>query len=122
MKIIAADDNESNRILIEKMVRRLGHDIEVVSGGLELVERVVAGAYDLVLADLKMPDLDGIKAVGAIRERRTGGSMPVFVALSGLDERKEFYDAGFDDFLGKPFTMTELQAMVERSAKTAASR
>ncbi|MCX7025101.1 MAG: response regulator [Spirochaetes bacterium] len=121
MKIIAADDNEANRKLLGRMFGKLGHQIDLVPGGSELVEAVLADSYDLILVDLQMPGIDGATAVRMIREGSEGKLLPACIALTGFEERLEYYEAGFDGYLGKPFTLDDLSGLVRKYAPGSAT-
>jgi response regulator RpfG family c-di-GMP phosphodiesterase len=75
-------------------------------------------AFDLLLLDVNMPEMDGFEVVRAIREREKTGANHLYVvaltALSGKRDRERCIEAGMDDFLGKPVRATEVDAMLER--------
>jgi signal transduction histidine kinase/ActR/RegA family two-component response regulator len=106
-RILVAEDNEINSLVITSILERHGCTVRSVPNGRVAVEAVVADEYDLVLMDLQMPEMDGLEATMEIRDR-TGlrDRIPV-VALtaSALDtDRIACYQAGMDDFISKPVT------------------
>src|SRR5258708_24726366 len=94
--------------------------MRLATTGREALELAGKGAFDLLLLDVHMPELDGFEVVGAIREReRTeGGRLPVIAltARSRKEDRERCLAAGMDDFLTKPIRPAELLAAMERLA------
>jgi putative two-component system response regulator len=109
-KILAADDEEVNRILLEKMLSKLGHEPVMARDGFDALEKIGQG-IDLVLLDVMMPDMDGFEVVRKIRSRPFTQDIPVIMvtALSSRDDRLKAVEAGANDFIAKPVDMTELR-------------
>ncbi|HOT29461.1 MAG TPA: ATP-binding protein [Candidatus Ozemobacteraceae bacterium] len=110
--ILVAEDNDINRKLAEALLESGGWRVASVATGRELVERTAASTFDAVLADIQMPDMNGLEAARAVRAReaRTGGHLPL-IALTGNDASENaglFAEAGFDGYLQKPFTRQQL--------------
>jgi CheY-like chemotaxis protein len=116
--ILVVDDNEVNRALLLRQLRRLGYEATAVSGGVQALEAVAASQYALVLMDCRMPGMDGIEATRRIREAEasTGQRLPVVAVTANAMEadREACFAAGMDDFLTKPVTLEPLQAIVDR--------
>jgi CheY-like chemotaxis protein len=119
-RILAVDDNEINRVVIEEMAGELGRAIEVVESGREAVLRVSSGEpFALVLMDCQMPDIDGYMAAREIRawEARTHARRTPIVAVTAhaLDgELEKVRAAGMDDYLSKPLDLATLKQMLEK--------
>jgi CheY-like chemotaxis protein/HPt (histidine-containing phosphotransfer) domain-containing protein len=117
-RVLVADDSVMNQKVIAAMLAKLGHRADVVGNGREAVDAVEALAYDLVLMDCQMPEMDGFEATRAIREReRPGAPRVAIVALTASampGDRERCLAAGMDDYLAKPVTRQALQAMVDR--------
>jgi len=100
--------------------------VRVVQNGRETLAALEQSAFDLLLLDVNMPEMDGFQVVRAVREReKTGGNhlhVVALTALSGKRDRQRCIEAGMDDFLGKPVRAAEVYAMLERvaGAQTAA--
>ncbi len=117
-RILVAEDNAINRLVVVGLLQSLGYTVAAVEDGRQAVEAVGREAYDLVLMDLHMPELDGFAATVAIREREgaTGRRVPIVAltadALAGDAEKS--LAAGMDDHLSKPITRERLAVVVER--------
>jgi signal transduction histidine kinase len=111
LHVLAADDNESNRLIIKLIVENFGCAVDVVCNGAEAVAAVSDGGYDLVLMDVQMPIMDGKTATQRIRAlNRPGRQIPIIAltanALPG--QREEYLAAGMDDYVTKPIQPTML--------------
>ncbi|MBP7632980.1 response regulator [Candidatus Ozemobacteraceae bacterium] len=110
--ILVAEDNDINRKLAEALLESGGWSVTAVTTGRELVDQVFASSFDVVLADIQMPEMSGLEAAQAIRTRETttGGHLPL-IALTGNDVSGDadiIAEAGFDNCLQKPFTRQQL--------------
>src|SRR5262249_45092631 len=116
--VLVAEDNEFNAQLLEQLLVRRGHRVRVATNGREALALAGDGAFDLLLLDLHMPELDGFQVVGAIREREraAGGHLPVMAltARSRNEDRERCLAAGMDDFLAKPVRAADLWAAIDR--------
>src|SRR3954454_7678874 len=90
---------------------RCGFAVDAVERGEDALAAVATLAYDALILDLGLPDLDGMEVLAALRERTAGG-LPVLVvtARDALDDRVRGLDAGADDYIVKPFALAELEA------------
>lgn len=116
-RIIAAEDNPVNQVVIRKLIERLGHRVEVVAGGTEVVSAVSGGAYDLVLMDCQMPGMDGYEATAAIRALPAPCSNVPIVAVTAHavpGDRESCLESGMNDYLSKPILLDELARVLDR--------
>jgi CheY-like chemotaxis protein len=113
-RILLAEDNPVNQQVAATMLRKRGHHVHVVENGRDAVKAVSDTAYDVVLMDIQMPELDGIAATEEIR-RAGHDSLPIIAltahALTGDQER--CLAAGMNGYMSKPFKPHELFASVE---------
>jgi CheY-like chemotaxis protein len=115
LRILLAEDNLVNQEVAKAMLRKRGHQVDVVANGCDAVEAVRRTRYDLVLMDIQMPKMDGSAAMAAIRGLPGGDALPIFAmtahAMSG--ERERCIARGMDGYLSKPFKGHELYTLVE---------
>jgi CheY-like chemotaxis protein len=116
LRILLAEDNPINMMLIRELLRRRGHSVVEVTTGNQAVQAMQNGAFDLLLTDIHMPGMDGIEAARAIRagEARSGKPRTPIVALTAdaLEAgKRQCQDAGMDGFLTKPVDPAELEEM-----------
>jgi signal transduction histidine kinase/DNA-binding response OmpR family regulator len=121
-KFLVAEDNHVNQIVIRELLSRMGFDCHIVENGRLAVDAVLAGAYDLVLMDCQMPELDGFSATREIRglERDgrlawLGGRRLPIVALTVnamKGDRERCLAAGMDAYASKPVNAAEIVSIV----------
>jgi two-component system sensor histidine kinase/response regulator len=112
LKILVAEDNPVNQKLAVRALEKHGHSTVVVGNGQEAVERLEKDVFDVVLMDVQMPVMDGLKATAIIREREksTGAHIPIvaITARAMKGDREGCLEAGFDRYISKPFKVAEL--------------
>ena len=113
-----AEDNCVNQRLAVYLLEKHGHRITVVENGREALDALERQNFDLVLMDVQMPEMDGLAATAAIREREqaSGDHIPIVAvtARAMKGDRERCIDAGMDDYMAKPFRSAELLELVER--------
>ncbi|MBW2000023.1 MAG: PAS domain S-box protein, partial [Deltaproteobacteria bacterium] len=120
LKILMAEDNLVNQKLAQKILEKRGHEVTTATNGREAVEMFEKESFDLILMDVQMPEMDGIEATRAIRERerRMESRIPIVAmtahAMKGDKER--CLAAGMDDYVSKPVKAEELYRVIERQA------
>jgi PAS domain S-box-containing protein len=119
--ILVVEDNPVNVEVAIAMLEMLGARVKSVSHGREAVEASARTAFDLILMDCQMPEMDGFEATRRIRDRESrigdrGRRVPIIAltahAMKG--DREQCLAAGMDDYLTKPFTLEALDALLER--------
>jgi PAS domain S-box-containing protein len=125
-RILMAEDSALIRRVASFQLEELEYAVDVVENGAQAVQAVADGDYELVLMDMRMPEMDGLAATRAIRQaERTSGHHIVIVALTANvleDDRQACVAAGMDDFLAKPLKLEALRMVLERwLTKTASS-
>ena len=117
-RILVVEDNLINQQVALGMLEARGYKVAVAGNGREAVEAHTQAAFDLILMDCDMPEMDGYEATREIRSReRTSGDHVPIVALTAnamAADREACLAAGMDDHLGKPFSSATLQTMLER--------
>ncbi|MFK7928211.1 MAG: ATP-binding protein [Myxococcota bacterium] len=117
LTVLVAEDNAVNRLIVRKMLQRMGHEVIEVSDGAQAVERVTQGGIDVVLMACQMPVMDGYDATRAIRAAEPAGTRLPVIALTANafeGDRQECIDAGMDDFIGKPLRFERLVDVLGR--------
>ncbi|MBC7802290.1 MAG: response regulator, partial [Candidatus Parcubacteria bacterium] len=123
MRVLVVDDVQANCRLAQLLLRGFGHEAEAAFSGLDAVERVVAGRFDLVLMDIELPDIDGMEAARRIRER-LGFASPRIIAMTANDQpgfRERCRAGGMDDYVRKPIDQLALRAAVGQQGPAAAA-
>ena len=125
LRVLVADDNEINQVVVCKFLQKLGCQVEVARTGCEAVEAITRTAYDAVLMDCEMPEMDGYEATREIRRREEGtpSHLPI-VALTGHtsdEEVRKCHQAGMDQVMTKPVTLTVLRANLQELLRNADS-
>lgn len=117
LRILLAEDNAINQMLATALLEKAGHQVDAVGNGAEAVEAVVAAAYDLVLMDVRMPEVDGLEATRRIRA--LGGpkaDLPIIAMTANVmaEERDECLAAGMSDHIAKPIDEDDLMRAVAK--------
>jgi signal transduction histidine kinase len=111
IRILVAEDNPVNQVVVGHMLRRLGLDADFARDGEEAVTAVSRTPYDVVLMDVQMPNVDGLTATRRIRA--AGGKQPRIIAMTAnamAGDREVCLAAGMDDYLSKPVDLESLSA------------
>jgi PAS domain S-box-containing protein len=110
--ILVAEDNETNRLVVQRQLALLGYAAEVAEDGAEALEMFNQKAYGLLLTDCHMPNMDGFDLTSAVREgEQTSDKHTPIVALTAnalVGEAERCLNAGMDDYLAKPVRLKEL--------------
>ncbi|NVD06711.1 response regulator [Vibrio sp. JPW-9-11-11] len=111
-RILVAEDNRANQLVIREMFKRLGLDIDIAQNGIEVLEMVKNYQYDLIFMDISMPKMDGMKATAAIRALADSNTanLPIvaLTAHSLAGDKEKFLAAGMNDYLSKPLRLSQL--------------
>src|SRR5574337_338203 len=117
LRVLVADDNEINQLVACKFLQKLGCQAEVARTGCEAVDAITRTAYDVVLIDCEMPEMDGYEATREVRRREEGtlNHLPI-VALTGHasdEDAEKCRQAGMDKVVTKPLTLSALRANLQ---------
>jgi len=111
LRVLVAEDNVLNQRVLAYILRGMDCEVDMVETGGGAVEALTHKRYDIVLMDVRMPEMDGLEATRQIRRLMPADAQPKIFALSaaiGLDERQECLSAGMDSFLAKPVQREQL--------------
>ncbi len=115
-RILLVEDNKMNQLVICKFLQKWGVQIEIAENGIEAINKLKQGQYEVILMDLQMPQMDGYKAAHYIRTHLEGAARTVpIVALTAsalLDVKRKVLEAGMNDFITKPFDPRELHLKI----------
>lgn len=117
-RVLVAEDNRINQVVVSNLLSRLGCQVELAANGHEAIAAFDRSAWDLILMDCQMPELDGFEATKAIRrrERDRDRRVPVIAVTGNAFEgdRQQCIAAGMDDHIAKPIRVRELRALLSR--------
>ena len=115
-RILVVDDMETNRLLLDVFLRRVGYEPELASGGEEAIQLAGRNRYDAILMDLQMPEVDGYTATQRIRALEPAGKQTPIIALTASvtkGTREKCLAAGMTDHLTKPLDLHRFHALLE---------
>ncbi|HEX8707738.1 MAG TPA: response regulator transcription factor [Pyrinomonadaceae bacterium] len=112
-RLLIVDDDSDMRLLLAEYFRRLGYEVEERESAAEAVEPAVTGSFDCFIFDLAMPGLTGIDLLRRVRDRGIRTPTMFLTAHDTIDDKVAGFEAGADDYLGKPFSPRELEVRVE---------
>ena len=125
-RILVAEDNPVNQRLVTQILEKRGNTVGVAANGREALSLSENQTFDLVLMDVQMPEMDGLEATAAIRQKEkvTGAHVPIIAmtahAMKG--DRERCLDAGMDGYVPKPIRLQELFEVIEALAGRPAAR
>jgi PAS domain S-box-containing protein len=114
LKILLAEDNFQSQKVIMQMLSKLGFSADLAANGLEALQALERQRYDIILMDVRMPEMNGLDATRIIRQRWPGAK-PIIIAVTayGLEgDREKCLDAGMDDYISKPIKLKDLQSII----------
>ncbi len=119
VRILLAEDNEINQKLAVSMLKKIGYRVDVAGNGKEAIEALEKNSYDVVLMDIRMPEMDGLEATRIIRNPQSkvrNHNIPIIAvtasALTG--DRELFLKAGMNDYISKPIDSKKFLAAIEK--------
>jgi CheY-like chemotaxis protein len=122
VRVLVAEDNAVNQLLVKRMFEKLGYHIDLAGNGREAVNMANALPYDIIFMDCSMPVLDGYQATAALRESERSGTRHIpIVALTAnamAEDRARCLAAGMDDHISKPVLIDDIRNALRRWAGT----
>ena len=110
-RILLADDDETNQLVIATMLRNANYTVDIVNNGSQAIQSASTGIYDVILMDIYMPEVDGISATKTIRSQQQGTKRIPIVAITAnaiAGDKERFAEAGMDEYLAKPVDKRQL--------------
>ncbi|WP_135553575.1 PAS domain S-box protein [Paenibacillus cymbidii] len=116
LRVLIAEDNEVNQIVLKRMIQKLGYNATIVANGEETVEAAKRHPYDIIFMDVQMPLLDGVQATRLIRETSQHRKQPFIVAVTAhavKGDREKYLTSGMDAYISKPIQLEEVASTVQ---------
>ena len=116
-RLLVADDNKVNRLLLQRSLELQGHAVECAANGRVALEMLRQGSYDLMLLDMEMPEMDGFQVLEQLTNDRALRDLPVIVtsSLEGIAHVVRCIELGAEDYLTKPVNAVLLKARIGAS-------
>jgi len=117
LRILLAEDNLLNQKVILEMLKRLGYRADVAANGFEVLQALQRQKYDIILMDVRMPELSGLEATRQIRKLWLASQQPRIIAVTAYaleGDREKCLEAGMDDYISKPVKMDELCSALKK--------
>ncbi len=117
LNILVAEDERVNRMIIERLLTKQGHHVVAVTDGHHCLRALDENAFDVILMDIQMPEMDGLETARAIRARDDDKREVPIIALTAhamKGDREAFLAAGMDDYLSKPVDFNEVSRVLGR--------
>ncbi len=116
-KILVAEDESNLRLVIQKELQRLGHNVRVAPDGEAALRLLEEAAVDVLLCDINMPRMDGMELLRRVRQRPNPPEVVMLTGVASVDTAIEAMKLGAYDYLSKPYRITELDALVKQAAE-----
>ncbi len=121
MRVLVVEDDPAIAGFVEKGLTEAGYTVDVAADGKVGLDYALSDPpYDALVVDLMLPQVDGLRLIARLRERRIASPVLILSARRSIDERVQGLQGGGDDYLTKPFAMAELvarvQALIRRSS------
>src|SRR5919112_972625 len=113
--ILIVDDEQGMRQLLSLVFGRAGHSVRAAENGRRAVELLRESSADLIVSDVRMPDMGGIELLRAARELSPDVAVVMMTAFATVETAREAFKLGADDFIQKPFDVDELKLIVEKA-------
>ncbi|WP_175406371.1 PAS domain S-box protein [Bacillus sp. FJAT-27264] len=117
LRILVAEDNEINQIVLKKMLEKRGHFVELASDGTVVMQRITCESFDLVFMDIQMPRMNGLEATKYIKETLPPEKQPIIVAVTAnalKGDRELCLATGMDEYISKPVTSETLTGVIRK--------
>jgi two-component system OmpR family response regulator len=117
MRLLIIEDDRADADYMARAFRELGHSADLAADGEDGLAHAIAGKYDVIIVDRRLPKLDGLAVISALRSKGINTPALILSALGQIDDRVKGLRAGGDDYLPKPYSFSELLARAEVLAR-----
>ena len=117
LNILIAEDNIINQRLIERILHKLGYRTDTVSDGVQVIDRIKKKEYNVILMDVRMPEMDGFEATKAIRQMPV--KQPYIIAMTAnamSNDRDDCLEIGMNDYIAKPMRLAEIIKILKNAS------
>jgi two-component system OmpR family response regulator len=121
MRILIAEDDAILADGLTRSLRQSGYVVDRVGNGVDADSAVTRGEFDLLILDLGLPKMGGLEVLRRLRARKSRLPVLILTALDGVNDRVRGLDLGADDYLAKPFALSELEARVRALTRRGAA-
>jgi signal transduction histidine kinase len=118
-RVLVVDDEALVLDSCRKVLVEAGHDVETASGGQEAIDKLSRGSFDLMLLDLKMPDIDGIEVLSHARKKDPAMVIAIITGYATVETAVEAMKNGAYDYISKPISASSLEMLAKRALETA---
>lgn len=115
LKILIIDDDPSIRNMLSIVLKKQGYEVSAAHNGENAMDFLKKGAFDLVISDIKMPDISGIELLKKIKTLNSGIPVIMITAYASANDAVEAMKLGAEDYITKPFNLDELKIIIERA-------
>jgi CheY-like chemotaxis protein len=120
LRILLAEDNVSSQKVALQMLKKLGYKADIAANGIEALQALERQHYDVVLMDVKMPEMDGLEATRIIRQRWPNGPKIIALTAYALEgDREKCLEAGMDGYISKPVQKEDLAEVLDKYSQRA---
>ena len=121
MRILIAEDEVSTAKAIKLLLEKAKYSVDIVHNGIDAWDYIQAGSYEVIVLDIMMPGMSGLKVLSLIRQNRIPTPVLLLTAKAEVEDRVAGLNAGADDYLPKPFATQELIARIKALARRSES-
>ena len=116
LKILVLDDEPIVCKRLQPALEKLGYEVDTFTQSLEALHEIQETTYDIIITDLKMKGIDGMRFLQEAKKQHPETEVIVITGFATLDTAKESFQHGVFDFIAKPFKLSEIQEVVTKAA------
>ena len=116
LRVLVLDDEPIVCKRLQPALEKLGFAVDTFTQSVEAMHQVQQSAYDIVITDLKMKEIDGMRFLEEVKKQRPQTEVIVITGFATMETAKQSFQKGVFDFIAKPFKLTEIQEVVNRAA------
>ena len=116
LRVLVLDDEPIVCKRLQPALEKLGFEVDTFTQSVEAMHQVQQSAYDIVITDLKMKEIDGMRFLEEVKKQRPQTEVIVITGFATMETAKQSFQKGVFDFIAKPFKLSEIQDVVTRAA------